>query len=113
MNVVKSYKDLKVWQKSMEMVKDAYLLSKRLPKDETYALRDQIRRSAVSIPANIADGQGRESDKEFFRFLSIAKGSICELVTQIQLCVLVGYPENSDISQTELLASEVSKMITS
>ena len=75
----KSYKELIVWQKTMEVAKNVYVLVKKLPKEETYALSDQMRRAAVSIPSNIAEGQGRASSREFSRFLSIARGSALEV----------------------------------
>ena len=77
----KSYKDLLVWQKAMLAAKMIYLLIKQLPQEELFALSNQIRRAAISIPSNIAEGQARNSTKEFLQFLSIAKGSKAELET--------------------------------
>ena len=91
------FKDLIVWQKSMALTKEIYVLVKRLPKEELYALSDQMRRAAVSIPSNIAEGQGRTSPKEFAHFLSIANGSKAELETQLLLCVELGYLESQEI----------------
>jgi len=85
------YEKLEVWQISIELVTDVYRLVKLLPKEETYALSDQIRRSAVSIPSNIAEGSSRNSKKEFIQFLYIALGSLCELETQILIAKNVGY----------------------
>ena len=79
--MVKSYQDLLVWQKAMELVTEIYRIAKLLPREELYALSDQMRRSAVSIPSNIAEGQARNSTKEFINFLSVAKGSNAELQT--------------------------------
>ena len=83
--MAKSYRELIVWQKSMELAEKVYLLVKALPKEETYALSDQMRRAAVSIPSNIAEGHARQSQKEFLQFLCIARGSRAELETQLLL----------------------------
>ncbi|MBQ9164272.1 MAG: four helix bundle protein [Bacteroidaceae bacterium] len=106
-----NYKELRVWQKSMDLTTKIYNLVKLLPKEETYALSDQMRRAAISIPSNIAEGQGRNSDKEYINFLSIARGSLWELETQLEICVRLGYVEQSIIADTLDLITEVSKMI--
>ena len=80
--MVQSFQDLIIWQKAMDLVIEVYNLVKELPKEEQYALSDQMRRAAVSIPSNIAEGQSRNSTKEFIQFLSVAKGSNAELQTQ-------------------------------
>lgn len=82
---MKTHKDLHVWQKAMDLVVDVYEITNRLPQSELYGLTSQIRRSAVSIPSNIAEGAGRNYDKEFIQFLYIALGSIAELETQLLL----------------------------
>lgn len=82
MLMVQSIQDLIVWQKAMDLVIEVYNLVKELPKEEQYALSDQMIRAAVSIPSNIAEGQSRNSTKEFIQFLSVAKGSNAELQTQ-------------------------------
>ena len=107
-----NYKDLTVWQKSIDLTEEIYRLVKKLPKEETYALSDQMRRSAVSIPSNIAEGQGRESKNEFRTFLSIAKGSISELETQLLICVRLGYLSDDDIKSATSLANEIERMLT-
>ena len=78
---VKDFRDLLVWQKSMLLVKEIYVFTIDFPKHEVYGLTNQIRRSAISVPSNIAEGHGRESPKEFARFLRIARGSLSELQT--------------------------------
>lgn len=78
-----NFKELIIWQKSMDLVTDVYKYSTSLPDDQKYGLTSQLLRSAVSIPSNIAEGSGRNSDKEFVRFLNISNGSCCELETQI------------------------------
>ena len=79
MNEIKDFKDLVVWQRAMDLVAEVYQVVKKLPKEELYALSDQIRRAVISIPSNIAEGYGRNSSKEFSHFISIAKGSKSEL----------------------------------
>ena len=88
---VKRYEELVVWQKAMLLAKRVYGLQKQLPKEEIYGLGDQIRRAVVSIPSNIAEGFGRDTDKEFKHFLSIARGSLFETKTQLQLAEGLGY----------------------
>ncbi len=106
-----NYKELKVWQKAMDLTVEVYKLVKLLPKEETYALSDQMRRAVVSIPSNIAEGQGRNSDKEFIQFLSIARGSLWELETQIEICLRIGYIDQSLATNTNNLIAEISKMV--
>jgi four helix bundle protein len=86
-----NYKELQVWQKSIELVLDVYKLVKELPSEERDALGDQMRRVAVSIPSNIAEGYARESTKEFRHFLRIASGSLAELNTQLVICQQLNY----------------------
>ena len=105
------FKDLKVWQKSVDLAVMVHRAVKLLPREEQYSLSDQMRRAAISIPSNIAEGQGRNSDKEYINFLSIARGSLWELETQLEICVRLGYVEQSIIADTLDLITEVSKMI--
>jgi len=106
-----SYRDLIIWQKSMDLTKLVYQITYSLPKDEIYGLTSQIRRSAVSIPSNIAEGRGRNSNKEFIRFLQISLGSLYELQTQLELAVSFNYVNNIDIINR--LSFEIEKMINS
>ena len=110
---ITTYKDFTVWQKSMDLVVEVYKVVKLLPKYETYGLADQMRRAAVSIPSNIAEGQGRNSTVEFIRFLNIARGSRCELDTQLQICVRLEYVKNVDVESAINLSVEVGKMLSS
>jgi len=80
---VKSYRDLETWQVSMDLVAEVYRVTKLFPRDEIYGLTNQLRRAAVSVPSNIAEGQGRDSTKEFLHHLSMAHGSLCEVETQL------------------------------
>ena len=107
------YKELKVWQKSMELVKEIYSLVKKLPKEELYVLSDQMRRAVVSIPSNIAEGQSRNSTKEFIQFLNIAAGSNAELFTHLLICEKVGYISQKELETSKNLSSEIARMISS
>src|SRR5271170_2026601 len=86
-----SYKDLIAWRKAMELVTDIYRATRAFPRDELYGLTNQLRRAAVSVPSNIAEGQARFSQKEFHHFLSIARGSLAEIETQLFLAKELGY----------------------
>ncbi|MCR4857996.1 MAG: four helix bundle protein [Bacteroidales bacterium] len=109
---IKSYRDLQVWQKAMQVAKMIYLLIKQLPREELFALSSQMRRAAISIPSNIAEGQARNSTKEFLQFLSIAQGSKAELETQLILCVEINYLSLNDISPIMTLLDEIGKMLS-
>jgi four helix bundle protein len=108
---VKHYRELVVWQKSMQLTKTIYEISGGFPKQEQYGLTSQMRRSAISIPSNIAEGHNRDSLKEYLRFLSIAQGSVAELETQVCLAGLLNYIDL--MQEQELLASidEIGKML--
>jgi len=88
---VRSYRDLLVWQDSMELVITIYRTTSTFPKEERYALVDQLRRAAVSVPSNIAEGNGRSRTGDYLRHLSVAVGSLHELETQIQIATRLGY----------------------
>ena len=105
------FRDLKVWQKAMDLAEEVYILVKYLPREETYSLSDQMRRAAISIPSNIAEGQGRITTKEFIRFLSMARGSLWELSTQIELCERLHFLNKSQTKNASMLITEVAKML--
>lgn len=109
--VVKHYKDLIVWQKAMDLTVEVYRLVKLLPREETYALSDQMRRAVVSIPSNIAEGHGRVSTREYINFLSIARGSQNELETQLQVCVRLKYFSESEATVALGLCDELNRML--
>lgn len=109
----KNFKDLIVWQKSMDLVEEVYKLVRLLPNEELYVLSSQMRRSAISIPSNIAEGQKRRTDKEFATFLSYAKGSNAELQTQIMLCSRLGFLNVDRINNVLDLTVEIDKMLES
>ncbi|MBI2054873.1 MAG: four helix bundle protein [Candidatus Sungbacteria bacterium] len=106
-----SYKELIVWQKSMELVRKIYLLSGDLPKSETFGLISQMRRAAVSIPSNIAEGFNRRHRKEFSQFISIAFGSGAEIETQLLLAKSLGLVKQKSFEECDALLQEVMKML--
>ena len=108
---IKSYRDLLVWQKAMNLVVESYRLTNQLPKSETYGLTSQIQRAAVSIPANIAEGHGRDHLGDYLRHLSIANGSLMELETHLLLIHRLDYLPMNEIEPVLSLTSEVGKMI--
>jgi four helix bundle protein len=108
---MKSHKDLIVWQKSMVLAKETYILIRKLPPEERFALADQMRRAVVSIPSNIAEGYGRNTTKEYSHFLSISLGSLNELETQFLLCKDLGYFEYEQLKTVFSLINEVKRML--
>lgn len=104
------YKELVIWQRAMQLVKSVYRLTKAFPPDERYGLALQMRRAAVSVPSNIAEGQGRQGPKGFAHFLSITRGSLLELETQLLLSIDLGYVERSEAARAEGEIVEVQKM---
>jgi four helix bundle protein len=105
------YRELKVWQASMQLAGDVYRLSAQFPKHETYGLASQIQRSAVSVPSNIAEGHGRNSPKEFNHFLGVSSGSLAELETQLMLAQQFGYLTEDEIVLPLQLSDEIGKML--
>jgi four helix bundle protein len=108
---MKNYKELNVWKKGVEIVKATYQLSKHFPKEEKYAMISQMTRAAVSIPANIAEGSSRNSDKDYARFLQIALGSAFELQTYLLITKEMQWAKPNDIRDTEQILEEEIKMI--
>ena len=106
------FRRLIVWQRAMELTSEVYALAKRFPAEERYALTDQLRRAVVSIPSNIAEGCGRSSNKDYAHFLSIARGSLYETMTQLQIAVNLGYIADLP-SEVNGLIEEVGKMLGS
>lgn len=109
---MQDFKKLKVWERSHELTLKIYRLTKLFPADERYGLVSQIRRCAVSIPSNIAEGSGRGGKREFSQFLRIAIGSSCELEYQILLAHELGFIEDKEYGTLDSLISEVKKMLT-
>ena len=110
-NRLTSYKDLHVWQRSMDLVVEIYRLVKKLPKEETYALSDQMHRAAISIPSNISEGYSRKSTSEYLNFLSIANGSRTELETQLLICKRIQYLSDTETEEAFALIDEIGKML--
>jgi four helix bundle protein len=108
---VGGFKDLLVWRKGIQLVKEIYKLTKPFPADERFGLVSQMRRAAVSIPSNIAEGQARKTTGEFIQFLSHAEGSLAELDTQIVLAVELGYSNNAQVASATELVSELKRML--
>src|SRR4051794_21309292 len=107
--MAQSFRDLTVWQRAMQLTVAIYKLTQGFPREEIYGLTSQIRRSAVSIPCNIAEGQGRTSSAEFRQFLSIARGSNCEVQTQLEIARALNYGKAPLIQEAEALSDEVRK----
>ncbi len=108
---MKNFKNLKVWQKGIELVKNIYKSTKEFPKEELYGLTSQMRRSAISVPSNIAEGSGRGTDKDFNRFLDIALGSSYELETQIIIAFELEFISEQDFNDLSMKINEEQKMI--
>jgi len=110
-DMLKNYKELKVWQASYKTCLHIYKVTKQFPKEEMYGLTSQIRRSAVSIPSNIAEGYDRKTTLEYVRFLYIADGSVCELETQTMICGDLGYVRKEKLDQLKKEIGDVERML--
>jgi four helix bundle protein len=106
-----SYRKLKIWQKGMELMKMIYELSRLFPKEEMFGLTSQMRRAAISIPSNIAEGSQRTSNKEFANFVLIAKGSLAELETQVLGAQMLQYGKGKIFDDVLLRLDELSRML--
>ena len=111
MDKVKSYKDLKVWQKSMVLVNDTYKLTAKFPAEEKFGIQSQIRRASVSIPSNIAEGHSRWYRKEFLHHLSISYGSLAELETQLLVAAELQFFKQDEVQSLFEKTTEIGKMI--
>ena len=107
---IESYKDLIVWQKGIELVNEIYVLTKRFPKEEMFGLTNQMRRAAVSIPANIAEGWGRNSTKSYIQFVRISRGSLYELETLFVIARDLNYIDETIKSSVTGKIDEIGKM---
>ena len=108
---VKSYRDLEVWQKAMDLVVDCYQITKRFPKSEIYGMTSQMQRAAVSIPTNIAEGRERQYTREFLQYLSVAYGSLAELETLVQIAENLNYLDVNQLKQILDKTAEVGRML--
>ena len=109
--VVRSVQDLIVWQRGIDLVEQVYVVSSQWPASELYGLTSQARRAAVSIPANIAEGQGRGSTKEFARFLSISRGSLRELETHLIIALRLRFLAQSEFDRIQAIIDEVGRLL--
>ena len=107
---VKDYRELIVWQKAMDLVEKIYRASARFPKEEIYGLTSQIRRAAVSVPSNIAEGSGRRTTADLLHFLSIASGSLKEAETQVLIAERLAYIDRRTTSELIALTTEVGRL---
>ena len=110
---VKTYKDLLVWQKAIHFVTQVYKAVKGFPQEELYGLTSQIKRAAVSIPSNIAEGYGRKSTKDYIRFLQIAMGSIFEIQTQLEISKNLEFVSESSFGELYEYSREIERMLSS
>ena len=108
---IASYRDLQVWQKGMDLVVESYRLTEKLPRAELYGLVSQIRRAAVSVPTNIAEGHGRYHTREFLRHLSIAKGSLMELETELIATGRLGLVPEREVQNALDATAELGRML--
>ena len=108
--MAQSFRDLQVWQRAMQLTEAVYRLTQEFPREELFGLSGQLRRSAVSIPS-FAEGQGRLSAKEFRQFLGIARGSTCEVQTQLEIAQKLGFGSPALIDRAGALAEEARKML--
>jgi four helix bundle protein len=109
---LRSHRDLIVWQKALDLSVLVYEAAAVLPPKEQFGLWSQLTRAASSIPMNIAEGRGRQGSREFANFLSIARGSLAELDTAVEICVRLGYFNRTDLVALDSLADEVGRMLT-
>ena len=110
---MKTFRELIVWQKAMSFVTEIYKVSKQFPKDETFGLTSQIKRSAVSIPSNISEGYGREGLNDYLRFLNIAMASLFELQTQLEIAYNLKYINKEKFDNLYELTREIERMLSS
>jgi four helix bundle protein len=110
---MKTYRDLIVWQKSMDLVVILYEVANVFPKEELYNLTSQIKRSAVSVPSNIAEGYGRNSSGDYVRFLQISSGSLFEFQTQLEISFRLSYLSRGKYDKLNALSIEIEKMLSS
>ena len=109
--MLRNYRDLKVWQKAYRVCLEVYRITMSFPKDERYGLTSQLRRSAVSIPSNIAEGYGRKTTREYIQALHIAYGSNCELETQVLISGDLGYIKSGNLEGVQTMIGEVERML--
>lgn len=112
MGAIRSYRDLIAWQRSMDLVQAVYALTRTFPKEETYGLSQQLRRAAVSVAANIAEGHGRAGRKAYAHFVSIACGSLAETETLVEVALRLGYLDTPAVQGVSQHCDETGRMLT-
>jgi four helix bundle protein len=112
MTAVKDYRELIVWQKAMDLVETIYLTTKAFPKDELYGLTSQIRRAAISIPSNIAEGNGRNTTRDYVHFLGMAYGSVKEVETQVLIAERLQYINSTRSNELVKMTGEISRLVS-
>ena len=110
--MIRDFTDLLIWQKAIEVGKRVYVLTKQFPRDERFGLTAQLRRAAVSVASNIAEGHARQG-REFAHFISIARGSLAEVESQLLFAVEIGYLQRADVDDFRQLAGEIHRMASS
>jgi len=108
----KPHKKLDVWKKSIDLVQKFYELTKTFPKTEEYGIINQMRRAAISVPANISEGAARQTKKEFIQFLHMAQGSLSELDTHLEIALRLGYCVETSLQEVSVLMNDIDKMLT-
>lgn len=111
MGQIQSYRDLDVWKTGVDIARIAYLTTRSLPRDEIFGLTSQIRRAATSIPANIAEGHGRDTTGDYIRGLQIAQGSLKEIETHLEVCIAVGFLTHDQVGELMTLCDREGKMV--
>jgi len=109
---MKTHKDLDVWKMSIDMVTQIYQITRNFPKEEIYGLTNQMRRAAVSVPSNIAEGAGRNSDKEFLQFLNFSTGSLSEIETQLIIAYNLKYINDEQKYNLDIMINSIFKMLS-
>ena len=109
---IKSYRDLLVWQRAMDLTAECYRIAKLFPTTEQYGLSSQMRRSAVSVPANVAEGHGRRHIREYLQHLSVARGSLMEVETHLLLATKLGFVKTDETATALSLSDETSRMLS-
>ncbi|WP_109488893.1 four helix bundle protein [Occallatibacter savannae] len=109
--MAQDYRELIVWQKAIELTVLVYKITQSFPQSELYGLSSQMRRASVSVASNIAEGRGRINSMEFRQFLGVARGSTCELLTQIHVARALGFSTGGNLDEAESLGTEISKML--
>jgi four helix bundle protein len=107
----RDYRDLVLWQRAMELATEVHRVTLKLPRHEMFGMSAQLRRAAVSVPSNVAEGSGRRTTREFIAFLHIARGSLSELKTQLDLARRIDYLADADLSNADSLSDEVGRLL--